>query len=63
MIPLTLDKIFHRQRNVVRHPRRVPTQEKGILRALVRMSEIRDPYTAGHERRVAHLATAIGKRM
>ena len=47
----------------MRHPRRVPTQEKGILRALVRMSEIRDPYTAGHERRVAHLATAIGKRM
>ena len=47
----------------MRHIRRVPTPEKGILRALVRMSEIRDPYTAGHERRVAHLATAIGTRM
>jgi putative two-component system response regulator len=37
--------------------------EKGILRALVRMGEIRDPYTAGHERRVAELGAAIGQRL
>lgn len=37
--------------------------EKGILRALVRMGEIRDPYTAGHERRVAELGAAIAERL
>lgn len=33
------------------------------VEAIVRMTELRDPYTASHERRVAQLACAIGKEM
>ena len=33
------------------------------VEALARMTEIRDPYTAGHQIRVARLAKEIGKRM
>lgn len=35
----------------------------GTVEAVARMMELRDPYTAGHERRVAQLACAIGKEM
>lgn len=35
----------------------------GTLGALSQMSELRDPYTAGHERRVGDLAAAIGREM
>ncbi len=35
----------------------------GTVEAVARIVELRDPYTAGHERRVAHLANAIGKEM
>lgn len=35
----------------------------GTVAAIARMVELRDPYTAGHERRVAQLACAIGKEM
>lgn len=35
----------------------------GIIEALGRTLEIRDPYTAGHQRRVAELARAIGAEM
>ena len=35
----------------------------GTVIALSRMVEIRDPYTAGHQLRVAQLARAIGKRL
>jgi len=30
---------------------------------MVKLSEVKDPYTAGHQRRVAQLATAIAKKM
>lgn len=33
------------------------------VEAIASMVELRDPYTAGHERRVAQLASAIGKEM
>jgi len=36
---------------------------KGTISALAAASELRDPYTAGHQRRVAMLATAIGKEL
>jgi len=32
----------------------------GTVSVVMRLSELRDPYTAGHERRVAGIATAIG---
>jgi putative nucleotidyltransferase with HDIG domain len=35
----------------------------GTVQAIGVMAEIRDPYTAGHQRRVADLATAVGKEM
>ena len=35
----------------------------GTVEAVARMLELRDPYTAGHERRVAKLACATGKEM
>lgn len=33
------------------------------IRSMSRMVEIRDPYTAGHQQRVAHLACAIARQM
>ena len=36
---------------------------EGAVLAMSRMVESRDPYTAGHERRVGELATAIGTEM
>lgn len=35
----------------------------GTVTALSRMGELRDPYTAGHERRVADLAVHIGREL
>lgn len=35
----------------------------GTVETIARMVELRDPYTAGHERRVAQLACAIGREM
>jgi putative nucleotidyltransferase with HDIG domain len=35
----------------------------GLISALARTAETRDPYTAGHQRRVATLATAIAKEI
>jgi putative nucleotidyltransferase with HDIG domain/PAS domain S-box-containing protein len=36
---------------------------EGAVLAMSQVVETRDPYTAGHERRVAELATAIGEQM
>jgi PAS domain S-box-containing protein/putative nucleotidyltransferase with HDIG domain len=36
---------------------------EGALRAVSHASETRDPYTAGHQRRVTHLATAIAREL
>ena len=36
---------------------------KATIQAMVLMSEMRDPYTAGHQLRVAHLADNIAKEM
>jgi PAS domain S-box-containing protein/putative nucleotidyltransferase with HDIG domain len=36
---------------------------EGTVRALTATSEMRDPYTAGHQRRVTHLACAIAQDM
>jgi PAS domain S-box-containing protein/putative nucleotidyltransferase with HDIG domain len=35
----------------------------GTVRTVARIVELRDPYTAGHERRVAQLSRAIGKEL
>ncbi len=36
---------------------------EGIIQAMVMTTEMRDPYTAGHQRRVAKLAVAIAEEM
>ncbi|MDQ1330953.1 MAG: hypothetical protein QG578_1218 [Thermodesulfobacteriota bacterium] len=36
---------------------------EGAIQTLTISSEIRDPYTAGHQRRVTDLAVAIAKAM
>lgn len=35
----------------------------GIINAMAQLVEIRDPYTAGHQQRVAHLACAMAEEM
>jgi HD-GYP domain-containing protein (c-di-GMP phosphodiesterase class II)/CheY-like chemotaxis protein len=35
----------------------------GVIETVMRAVEIRDPYTAGHQRRVANLARAIGEQL
>lgn len=37
--------------------------QSATLQALGAITELRDPYTAGHQRRVAKLATAVGRRL
>ena len=42
---------------------RLGTVTEGVIVALSRSVEARDPYTSGHERRVAELATAIAREL
>ena len=42
---------------------KIETAMMGTVRAIAQMVELRDPYTAGHERRVADLAVAIATEM
>jgi PAS domain S-box-containing protein/putative nucleotidyltransferase with HDIG domain len=43
--------------------RRIQTTMEATIQALASTVEFRDPYTAGHQRRVAQLARAIGREM
>jgi PAS domain S-box-containing protein/putative nucleotidyltransferase with HDIG domain len=42
---------------------RLEMSMKGTLQAVARMVDLRDPYTAGHERRVGLISAAIGREM
>jgi putative nucleotidyltransferase with HDIG domain len=42
---------------------RLRKMTEGVIEALARMSELRDPYTAGHQQRVAQLAAAIAEEL
>ena len=42
---------------------KIETAMMGTVRAIAQMVELRDPYTAGHERRVADIAVAIAAEM
>ena len=46
-----------------RGERRVLKSLEGAISAIAAAAELRDPYTAGHERRVANLAAAIGREI
>ncbi len=51
------------QQQVGHQAERLRRMLEGAVLAMSHMVESRDPYTAGHERRVAELATAIGEEM
>jgi PAS domain S-box-containing protein/putative nucleotidyltransferase with HDIG domain len=46
-----------------RNLKRIQSDMEAVVQAMVHTVEARDPYTAGHQRRVAQLACAIGKTM
>jgi PAS domain S-box-containing protein/putative nucleotidyltransferase with HDIG domain len=56
------DQIRHREAER-RSTERLRRSFAGTVAALRRLAEMRDPYTAGHEGRVAQLARAIAQRM
>jgi putative two-component system response regulator len=45
------------------HLKKMQDSLAGVMSALVRLVEIRDPYTAGHQTRVALLAAAVAQEM
>ncbi|HEY5169466.1 MAG TPA: HD domain-containing phosphohydrolase [Thermoleophilia bacterium] len=51
------------QEEVLRQAEQLRRTVEGAVHAMGHMVETRDPYTAGHERRVAELATVIGEEM
>jgi len=53
----------HLRKQQQRNTERLRRSFSGTVAALRCLAEMRDPYTAGHERRVAQLARAIAQRM
>ena len=51
------------QLNLVRSYKRLKETLTATIQAMVATVEARDPYTAGHQRRVANLAVAIARQM
>jgi len=51
------------QRELQEAKRRLERILEGGIRAIARLVELRDPYTAGHQQRVAELACAIAREM
>jgi len=45
------------------HMQELETALKSTIEVATTLSEMRDPYASGHERRVAHMATAIGAEL
>ena len=69
-IPIAMEGILHditeRKKAEVEIKRSLEKLERavdGTVEALARMAELRDPYTAGHQRRVSKLACAIAEEM
>jgi putative nucleotidyltransferase with HDIG domain/PAS domain S-box-containing protein len=56
------EQVHHRKAEQ-RATERLRRSFSGTVAALRRLAEMRDPYTAGHERRVAQLARAIAQHM
>ena len=48
---------------ILRHVEQLKTALKSTIEVATVISEMRDPYTAGHERRVAEIAAAIGAEL
>lgn len=57
------EKLHQSSRMVTRYIARLEGALARTIDAFTIISEIRDPYTAGHEKRVAEIAKAIGKEL
>ncbi len=53
----------HTEEQIASYVRQLEGAMQGTLRAISNMVELRDPYTAGHERRVGLIAGAIAREM
>ncbi|MBI2961375.1 MAG: PAS domain S-box protein [Betaproteobacteria bacterium] len=51
------------QEQIASYLRQLEASMRGTLRAVANMVELRDPYTAGHQRRVGAAAAAIGREL
>ena len=51
------------EQTIIQKNKQVEKALKDILTVMAKMGEANDPYTAGHQKRVAQLATAIAKKM
>jgi len=51
------------QEQIASYVRRLERSMHGTLEAVSKMTDLRDPYTAGHQRRVSALAAAIGAEL
>ena len=51
------------EQTVIQKNKQLEKALKDILTVMAKMGEANDPYTAGHQKRVAQLATAIAKKM
>jgi PAS domain S-box-containing protein len=55
--------LFAERENLVNTERRLAVALAGMIAPIVLAMEMRDPYTAGHQARVAEIAVAIGEEM
>ena len=53
----------HAQEQIAAYVKQLEAAMRGTLQAVSNMVEMRDPYTAGHERRVGLIASAIAREM
>ena len=60
---LDVTEQYEAQQQVLRQAAQLKRTVEGAVLAMSHMVESRDPYTAGHERRVSELATALGAEM
>ena len=51
------------EQTIIQKNKQLEKALKDILTVMAKMGEANDPYTAGHQKRVAQLATAIAKKM
>ena len=54
---------YEAQAEILRHAERLRRTVEGAVLAMGHVVETRDPYTAGHERRVAELAVAVAREL
>lgn len=58
-----VSEALEEKKKIAAHLKQLETSMQGTLQAVATMVELRDPYTAGHERRVGLLAADIAREM